>query len=171
MLKGRLCRSTIPVNPLKYNVRKTYNQSEFEQVRTKCKDKQKQYHDVSSKELRELEEEETVYLKEGKYWKKAKVLEKTNEPRSYILLKQNGNKVRRNRRDILTKKGHENEYVSDVSDVDSTDELVAEFPSENNGNENVTRENLPEFTNIVRTRYGRISRKPEHLNYQKLGGE
>ena len=177
LLKGRICRSTIPVKCSKYNVSKTYDQSNFEEVRSKCKAKQKQYHDKSSKELKELYEEDTVYLKDGKYWKKAKVVEKLNHPRSYILQKQNKNKVRRNRRDILTKNGFNNEtvsdeYLSDESDDESVMESVTAAPNVNDEHdEDLPRLNLPESGNIVQTRYGRSSRKPVYLNYSKLGGE
>ena len=171
LLKGRICRSTMPVKCSKYNVSKTYNQSDFEQVRSKCKAKQKHYYDKSSKELKELENEETVYLKEGKYWKRAKVAEKLNQPRSYILQKDNRNKVRRNRRDILTKNEYENKNISDLSD-DSADESIVEASNDDNGcNENVPRDHASESYNTVQSRYGRTSRKPDVLHYRKLGGE
>ena len=58
--KGRLCRSTVPAKASKYNVRKTYNQKEFEQTRAKCKNLQRHYYHRSAKTLSDLEEGDTV---------------------------------------------------------------------------------------------------------------
>ena len=77
--------------------------------------------------------------------------------------------MRRNRRHILRKKGNEEGYSSDSSDEQSADGNVDEEAHElNGGGDNEKKEFID---NGSQTRYGRVSKKPNYLNYTTLGGD
>ena len=68
----------------------------------RIRDKQKQFHDQSAKELPQIPDGATVRIHEKKSWPtKAKVIEKAASPRSYNVQTENGTLLRRNRRDLL----------------------------------------------------------------------
>ena len=104
---GRQLRSVLPVNPNNLPVNpnnlkiKSIDDDEFKERRRKDKEKQSKYYDHCTKEMKELRFGEAVrMLRDGK-WKPATVLEKSDEPRSYILKTDNGRTYRRNRSHIL----------------------------------------------------------------------
>jgi hypothetical protein len=61
----------------------------------------KKYFDLHAKPLVQLNPGETVRMKTKTGWMPAKVVKKTLEPRSYIVMNEEGASYRRNRRDIL----------------------------------------------------------------------
>ena len=97
---GRQLRSVLPVNPNNLKI-KTIDDDKFKERRRKDKEKQSKYYDQHTKEKKELRSGEAVrMLRDGK-WEPATVLEKADEPRSYILKTENGRTYRRNRNHIL----------------------------------------------------------------------
>ena len=64
---------------------KTISDDEFKEKRRKYKDKQSKYYDERTKEMKALRYGEAVRLLRDGKWEPATVLEKADEPRSYIL--------------------------------------------------------------------------------------
>ena len=86
---GRQLRSALPVNPNNLKI-KTIDDDDFKERRRNDKEKQSKYYDQHTKEMKELRSGEAMrMLRDGK-WKPATVLEKADEPRSYILKTENG---------------------------------------------------------------------------------
>ena len=77
-------RSGLPVNPNNLKI-KTIDDDEFKEKRRKDKDKQSKYYDERTKEMRALRYGEAVRILRVGKWEPAAVLEKADEPRSYIL--------------------------------------------------------------------------------------
>ena len=97
---GRQLRSVLPVNPNNLKI-KTIDDDEFKERRRKDKEKQGKYYDQHTEEIKELRSGEAVRMLRDGNWEPATVLEKADEPRSYILKTENGRTYRRNRNHIL----------------------------------------------------------------------
>ena len=80
---------------------------------------------INTQEMKELRSEEAVrMLRDGK-WKPAIVLEKADEPRSYILKAENGRTYRRNRSHVLITEVGE-DHMIEISDDDDEKETSEE---------------------------------------------
>ena len=90
---GRQLRSVLPVNPNNLKI-KTIDHDEFKDRRKKDEEKQSKYYDQHTKKMKELRSGEAMrMLRDGK-WEPAIVLEKADEPRSYILKTENARMYR-----------------------------------------------------------------------------
>ena len=97
---GRQLRSVLTVNPNNLTI-KTIDDDKFKETRRKHKEKQSKYYNQHIKEMKELRSGEAVGMLRDRKWEPATVLEKADEPRSYILKTENGRTYRRNRNHIL----------------------------------------------------------------------
>ena len=86
---GKQLRSVLPINPNNLKI-KTTDDDEFKERRRKDEDKQSKYYDQHTKEIKELRSGEAVRMLRDGNWEPATVLEKADEPRSYILKTENG---------------------------------------------------------------------------------
>lgn len=92
--------------------------------------KQKLYYDKGSRSLPPLEKGETIMIREDKVWTPAKVVEKSETPRSYVVRKEDSGTVRRNRRDLMKVNGNpENAANHPHLDVELPMEVAEENPS------------------------------------------
>ena len=74
------------------------------------------------RDLPNLKKDDEVRLHNSKSWStKGKIVEVTENPRSYIVLNEKGNKVRRNRRDILLDKAGQPSRVKSTYESDDDD--------------------------------------------------
>ncbi|XP_030745261.1 uncharacterized protein K02A2.6-like [Sitophilus oryzae] len=95
LLFNRKLQTKLPIKtelliPSKINYEK--EKEKLEQKRQEYKS----YYDRSVRERKEFEEGENVVVKEGRIWEPGKIIRKLEEPRSYIVQKENGNEIRRN---------------------------------------------------------------------------
>ena len=111
---GRQLRSVLPVNPNNLKI-KTIDNDEFKERRRKDKEKKSKCYDQHTKEMKKLRFGEAVRMLRDEKWEPATVLEKTDEPRSYILKTENGRTYRRNRSHILKTEVDE-DHVIEISD-------------------------------------------------------
>lgn len=98
---NRRVKTKIPIHP------KLLQPEIPQNVHKKLLEKQnltKKYHDLHTKERKQFKEGETVLEKVGKTWKPAKILYKHNTPRSYVIINNNKNIVRRNSSHLKTTK-------------------------------------------------------------------
>ena len=126
----------------------------------------KERYDSKSKDLKELSPGTTVRIfnrsKNGNWRQRGKIITKRSEPRSYDVLNDRGNTVRRNRRHLLPTKEKFDENddtdidADDSSDVESSEAVTPEI----NDTIPVQLDNDPEGHNYV-TRYGRVSKQPD----------
>ena len=65
---------------------------------------QKKFYDRNAKSLPPLKINDSVRVRDGRTWVPAKVIDKHTAPRSYIVLTENGMKLRRNRAHLLATK-------------------------------------------------------------------
>jgi hypothetical protein len=127
--------------------------------------KQKQYYDKHRKELPPLQPGETVQMKHGEKWIKAKVIHKHQSPRWYVIENEQRQKYRRNRRHLRSSKQSEKEQKRDVKHSNtkepsvSSDKARATAPAKNAiGQSN--RGIIDSQHNPVITRSGRASKPP-----------
>ena len=131
----------------------------------KSKADEKKY-DVRSKDLPEIEPDTSVRIfdrnkRTGNWNKRGKVIAKRNEPRSYDVLNEKGNVIRRNRQHLIpTKESFESDQLND-----SDDEIELYERSETTTDLDVPNENEIVEDNGYVTRSGRLSRKPERYGY------
>ena len=121
---GRQLRSFLLVNRNNFNV-KTIDDNEFKERRGKDKKKQCKYYDQHTKVRKDLRYGEVVRKLRDAKWIPATVLEKADEPRSYILKTQNGRTYRRNRGHILKIEVDEDDSI-EISDNDDEEETSEE---------------------------------------------
>ena len=95
-LMGRRTRTILPTTKRLLQP-KTIRPSSVRKSILRQQERQKYYHDRSSKPLPPLSAGEKVMIKENKTWKPATVSGKANGPRSYFVTTQNGQTYRRNR--------------------------------------------------------------------------
>ena len=138
--------------------------------------KTKVRYDKASKDLPEIIPGTTVRIysksKYGNWRNKGKVVRKRKEPRSYDILNEKGNVVRRNRWQLIPtnekfeenndneyeyEDEYENEYEEEVKEVEESEE---EQPIEDNDN---TDDDIE--SNGYVTRYGRSVQQPDRLGY------
>ena len=170
---GRQLRSFLLVNRNNFNV-KTIDDNEFKERRGKDKKKQCKYYDQHTKVRKDLRNGEVVRKLRDAKWIPATVLEKADEPRSYILKTENGRTYRRNRGHIL-KTGLDEDYIIEISDDDDeeetseenvtvqSDDTLKDVKWEESGvNDTNKREDTNDRIGPEKiTRSGRVSRRPK----------
>ena len=131
-------------------------------------------YDYKSKDLPSITPNTTVRIysksKYGNWKRKGKVVSVRNEPRSYNVLNEKGNIIRRNRWQLLpTNETYEQDMYSDdddYSDYDNEDEYQVDIGRNENNTEQPIINNQGNTNNIeYSTRYGRISKKPIRYGY------
>ena len=122
----------------------------------------------SKKVLPPLKENDIVHLYDGTNWTiKGKIIEQLkDQPRSYLVKTQNGNIIKRNRKDILlSKKENEND---NGKEIESNEYPLFTFSQTNTTNiDNNQTNNVNNETNERSTRYTRsrrIIRRPQRFN-------
>ncbi|GAA6075537.1 uncharacterized protein K02A2.6-like [Tachysurus ichikawai] len=136
-----------------------------EQLRQRQK-KQKQHYDRIAKYIADLQPGEGIRMQKGDPWKPAVVLEKHEQPRSFIVKTPDGKLFRRNRRHLRkTRETHSSTFEKSVDmDTDSQQSVNAsqnnaldskDITNERNRNESVEKEQA------YHTRSGRIVKIPE----------
>lgn len=91
MLMGRKLRGILP----EVLINKPVNQHAKEELK-KRQDRNKHYHDKNAKNLKEFEVGDRVRVQNGKKWIPAFITNKTNQPRQYEIIKEDGRKLKRN---------------------------------------------------------------------------
>ena len=91
----RQLRLILPVNANNLKM-KTVDNDELKEIRRKDKEKQSKYYDQNTKEMKELRSGKGVRMLRDRTWEPVTILEKADEPRSYILKIENGRTYRRN---------------------------------------------------------------------------
>ena len=100
LLMSRRLRTLLPTTPAMLRP-KVVSYKKFDTLRTSSREKQKLYHDVSSRELKPLKVGETVRVKfRNGLWKPVSVI-KVVDARSYLVATPDGTVYRRNRRHLL----------------------------------------------------------------------
>ena len=100
LLMSRRLRTLLPTSPAMLRP-KVVSYKKFDTLRTSSREKQKLYHDVSSRELKPLKVGETVRVKfRNGLWKPVSVI-KVVDARSYLVATPDGTVYRRNRRHLL----------------------------------------------------------------------
>ena len=136
------------------------------------------YHDRKAKsELRPLRPGETVRVKAFGRWVPGVVERLDETPRSYHVRSGNGYVYRRTRTDIIP--CHESEYeTSSTLNASATGAGCqgqsaepcppgqSSSPANHQTNTNLPRSPITNNTNTYRTRYGRVTRKPERFGSQ-----
>ena len=91
----RQLRLILPVNANNLKM-KTVDNDELKEIRRNEKEKQSKYYDQHTKEMKELRSGKGVRMLRDRTWEPVTILEKADEPRSYILKIENGRTYRRN---------------------------------------------------------------------------
>ena len=153
ILFNRRTRTKLPIhsNLLKPQISKdTLTKVEINQKRYKY------YHDRHVKVRDEFREGQNVLIKKEKIWEPGKVLNKSKTPRSYIVLDEQGQQLRRNE---IHLKPTETEYVQQPK-VDNDNVIVDRTPLDqtyvNTNVEPTSTENCD-----YKTRYGRTVKIPD----------
>ena len=158
LLFGRRTQSVLPVHPslLQGDTHKS-SQDISDQLK-KRQSSQKRWYDRSSHGMKSLIPGDTVRIKEDKVWNPAVVVEKCQEPRSYIV-DTGASKLRRNRRDLI-KVRSERPLQTPVMEGESrrSKPELANNPVRSPAKSQERRAPLPQMT-----RSGRAVRPPVHL--------
>ena len=125
------------------------------------KERTKTRYDTKSKDLPPISPNTTVRIysksKSGNWKQKGNVISKRTEPRSYNILNEKGNIIRRNRWQLLPS----NETCDD--EISVYDDKISDDPIEQS---NVTPEINSTDNANYRTRSGRIIRQPDRYGYE-----
>ena len=165
LLYGRKIRGTMPVkisNPLP-------NKDNIADRLGKRQDQQKQYHDRNAHDQSPLHKGQNVRIQDGKRWAPGVVVSKRPEPRSYEIVTQNGNILRRNRRHIKeTGEKHFEEPESKVPDTDNNTVTRTTQSQSPTPKQTPQKQTTPKTTmqtgQVYHTRSGRASVKPSKLD-------
>ncbi|CAM1323558.1 Uncharacterised protein r2_g3205 [Pycnogonum litorale] len=141
MLMGRRLRSFLPCTETHLQPRRPkYNK--IRQALSRRQQTQKIYYDRSAKDLPELSSGDDINIRLDDEWNMGKVIDQTENPRSYIVKDEGGSTYRRNRIDLRPQI------------------TTREVPEERREIPSTTQED-----DVIRTRSGRASRPPDRLNY------
>jgi hypothetical protein len=101
MLMGRRTRTRLPMSPKL--LEPMYDATDIKKHFQQRQQKSKRYYDRGTKELHPLNKGEPVrmYDEATKQWKPAVVCNRAEQPRSYTIETETGQRYRRNRRDIM----------------------------------------------------------------------
>ncbi|XP_037794447.1 uncharacterized protein K02A2.6-like [Penaeus monodon] len=172
LLNGRKMRSNLPLH---LPAKERQKQEVYENFKRK-QDTQKQYYDRGAKDQQILLPGQAVRVQDhitGR-WTPATVIEKSQEPRSYIVETQNGGILRRNRRHI--RQTPQPRYLIPEEDhqvipeEDHREESTETTVNMNNNEDHVGKalKVVPQEQELpyegTRTRYGRTIKKPNRLN-------
>ena len=124
------------------------------------------YHDRNAKELPKLDEGSTVRVYQhnnpaikAKWSTKAKVVEQHHTPRSYIIRTEEGQTLRRNRRDLLHTGEHFSEEYPNVGETQDVNDVPKSWEENPGEGEEDTGEGDLAPTGYT-TRYGRVVKPP-----------
>ena len=127
-------------------------------------------YDERSKDLKEIESDTSVRIfkrnkRKGNWRLRGKVISKRSEPRSYNVINEKGNIIRRNRQHLLpTNETFNQSSVNEYDSEDSNESLSINEDSEEVTSEPSVTTNDTPSTGYV-TRSGRVSREPDRLGY------
>mgnify|MGYP002803598375 CR=1 FL=1 len=122
----------------------------------------KKYHDIHAKNLPSLDKGQHVRVRDGKTWPlKGKVMEKAQQPRSYIVKTEKGSFIRRNRKGLLA--SPEMFEPQEMSDIES--EIPTSSGIKETSQLHLRRTDVRDNNNeqCVRTRSGRVVKPPAYL--------
>ena len=127
------------------------------------------------KPLETLAPGDAIRFHDGTTWsRRAKVIEKTQEPRSYLIRTDKNTTIRRNRRHLLKTNEHFGNF-SESSDAESilrdSDQQQQQQVESSNDSDITVRYELSEdesFSSQPKTRSGRITSRPRRLNDYEL---
>ena len=156
---GRQLQSILPVSPNNLTV-KSVDNNEFKQRRSDLKSKQKEYYDQHTKELKNLHSGENIRMFRNGKWKPATVVQRLSKPRSYIVKADNGHMYQRNRSKLMKTEINEDQTI-EISDDDGEAEII-NIKTEDESHV-TNQEEQQENNTEVRTRSGRISRRPKRF--------
>ncbi|ROL51227.1 Tripartite motif-containing protein 29 [Anabarilius grahami] len=163
LLMGRRLRTKLPTSSALLTTETMLQVHEQLEQRQK---KQKQYYDRMAKYLPDLQPGEGIRMQKGDSWKPAVVLEKHEQPRSFVVKTPDGKLFRRNRRHLRKTRETDSSTFEKSADMDTDSQQSVDasqsnaldskdISNERNGNESVEKEQA------YRTRSGRIVRIPE----------
>ena len=173
LISGRRYRSILPINPQLLKV-EPISKDAYVERRQHIQENQVKYYNQHTKPLKVLHGGEKIRMLNEKKWKPATVVQHSNEPRSYIVKNEDGDIYRRNRQYLL-----KTDDIVEISDDDTEQEeekptqiqsgtIRDAKPKEENktcvnqeieeGND--VRSTEEELNRGIRTRSGRLSKKP-----------
>jgi len=108
------------------------NYRKYKQFIEENKNKMAKYYNRGTKPLKPLKEGETIMFKKTPQtsWKEGKIIEKLNEPRSYIITDNEGHLYRRNRSHIIENKGISEGTKKEIIESENNVELKTDSPIE-----------------------------------------
>lgn len=163
LLMGRRLRTKLPTSSALLT---TDTMSQVHEQLKQRQKKQKQYYDRMAKYLPDLQPGEGIRMRKGDSWKPAVVLDKHEQPRSFIVKTPDGKLFRRNRRHLRKTNETDSSTFEKSVDMDTDSQQSVDASQNNaldsmdvsdkrNGNESVEKEQA------YRTRSGRIVKIPE----------
>ena len=124
--------------------------------------KQKQYYDRNSKDLKELKQGDKIIVQnvKTKLWEPAIILCKTENPRSYKIKTNNGRILIRNRKFLKLSKNSNQQIDYNFDDLPDNNPPPNNVPKPISNNQT----NVNGQCNTTSSRTGRIIRRPQYLN-------
>ena len=168
----RQLRSLLPVPMSKLNI-KEIDEDNSREKKTLDKVNQAKYYNQHAKDQDILKEGDPVRMLHNGKWETTNIVNMSNSPRSYIVKMENGLQFRRNRFHLMKNS------ISDATRIEISDDEQEEMVKAEN--EHVVVKSNPDAfddstdtddsetgdigsNNEVRTRSGRLSKKPSYLN-------
>ena len=164
-------RSVLPCKQEKLKIKARANDESYIEQRQKNQQNQAKYYDRHSRPLKDLHIGEKVNMLDNKTWKPAVVMNRCEEPRSFIVKTENGKTFRRNRQHLRqTADRNETDDTILISDGEEEENYIkqeinikrAEVEMDPQDEVNIPRPN--NLSNEVTTRSGRVSRRPIRYN-------
>jgi len=132
----------------------------------------KSYYDRSTKPLPELKPNQNILIQNKNIWEPGKVVSTADAPRSYYVVNEENNILRRNRVQLRPSENSPNFHVSD--DIQSFPECSVKDAVSMNAPSNGDIQSFPECSvkdtvsmnapsKQIVTRYGRVVRPPDRL--------
>ena len=167
LLMGRRVRSNLPISN---KLLKIGGSKRVRKLKERSRNRQKFYHDRTARELSPLRTGDSVRIHNGKMWSLEGRVRDCVAPRSYVVETSAGSEYRRNRRDLLKTKTHENyrEYNDSGRDENKLENSASENPIEIHSSPEISLETNTQISsapglNNLSTRSGRVVKKPERL--------
>ena len=145
------------------------NQTAIQMKNMQKKRNQAFYHDRNARELPKLDEGSTVRVYQhdnpaikAKWSTKAKVLEQHHTPRSYIIRTEEGQTLRRNRRDLLHTGEHFSKEYPNVEESQDVSDVPKTWKESSREDEENASDGDSAPTGYT-TRYGRVVKPPSYF--------
>ena len=98
LLMGRQLKTKLPTSS---KLLKPTTQINVRETLKSLQDTQKYFHDKQAKSLPALTKDQSILIRNDKIWQPAVVVSRHDTPRSYLVQREDGSVLRRNRRDLM----------------------------------------------------------------------